>query len=1350
MRLALSVALACVLSLAVTGSAGATVLPSGFSEVTMVSGFGSPVDMAHAPDGRTFVVEKSGRLRVVLANGTLRSTPVLDLRTKVNAFSDRGMLGVEVDKDFATNGYVYLLYVYELNPLNPDQDGPMTSRLTRVKVNPDNTLAPSGTPESPETVILGKAYGQPCPLSDNNVDCIPADYKWHAIGTVKSDPVDGTLWVGNGDTHAPSVDAARWRPYDENNLAGKIMHIDRDGRGLPNHPFCQSDNNLDHVCTKIYAKGFRNPFRFSLRPGKGPVVGDVGETREDEIDLIKPGKNYGWPCYEGSVRHPVYGAEAQCQAMYAKEGTAEAATPPSWSYSNAGGAAVVGGPEYSGSNYPADMRGDVFVADYAQGWVKRLEVDSADNVTAVHDFATEWGSGVDIELLPGSGDLAYLDLGWGGSPGEGIKRFTYAGGNGIPVPRATATPTSGPAPLTVQFDGRGSTDPDGDALTYEWDFGDGSPRSTSPNPQHTYASGTYTAKLTVDDGLGRNPSTTVSIQAGNNAAPSAAITAPVDESKYRNGEPVTLAATGSDAEDGTLPDSAFQWQIRLHHNTHIHEFATPTGRSASFTPATDHDADSYYEVRLTVTDSGGATTTRTADIRPETVQLTLASSPTGAPVSYDGQTPVAAPLTKTAAIGYKPAISAADTFTSDNLLRVFQTWSDGGARTHHITVPPTNTTLTATYSSGAVATDTLRFTPEADTWVDASAPTTSNGTSSRLTVDNSPVSHTYIRFPVSGLQGRRIVGAKLRMYQVDSSRIGGRVFGISSNTWTESTTWNTKPAIDGTQAAAFGAVSAGNWYTVDLGSSFVSGDGKRSIAIDSTSTDGARWGSRQSSTPPELLVEVERDTSTPPAEGLSTVAPAPVGSSEPTYFSGNHRIVTTAGGRTLALHGRNGSGVQLAWRDPGGSWQNASTGAVADGQLSSRTGTGNWPASIATARDASGAEHAWVVWSASSYSTPKAVYMLRLSDLDSPSGPRVGATSTVDAPVLGAYKADIGFERAPDGSSRGAIVWTRRATDTTWEIATAWFTDLGADIPALSNRATIYTSTSSSRFGSLVPTAAGMRIIARGSGSVLRVFKHDTAAALNSWQSSSGGAAVGTGASPNAVALGSGGVLAASDGSTTGTVVVQRFTAANAPVAPELQLTGYKNPALAADGDSAILVMVRNSDGFVVSRERSASGTWSTTDRVEIGASGGGNHAWPNTVRTLDGTLRFIVRGPTGGTTGTTVLAYQRQLGATASTTSTSGALLSAGLTSTQLTTRAKPVLRYTLAQPGKVSVGLERRTGRRWRRVRGRPMRARGRRGRNAAKLAPWLVRQRLARGEYRLIVNAAGDSLRLPLRVR
>ena len=89
-----------------------------------------------------------------------------------------------------------------------------------------------------------------------------------------------------------------------------------------------------------------------MRPGKGPVVGDVGANTEEEVDLIKPGRNYGWPCYEGQAKTPLYDQEARCQQEYAKEGTAEAATPPTWSYQHGEGASVIAGPDYAGSGYP--------------------------------------------------------------------------------------------------------------------------------------------------------------------------------------------------------------------------------------------------------------------------------------------------------------------------------------------------------------------------------------------------------------------------------------------------------------------------------------------------------------------------------------------------------------------------------------------------------------------------------------------------------------------------------------------------------------------------------------------------------------------------------------------------------------------------------------------------------------------------------------------------------------------------------------------------------------------------------------------------------------------------------------
>ncbi len=1221
-------------------TAGATVLPTGFQEDAVATGFSGPTAMAFAPDGRKFVVEKAGRVRVAKPDGTV--AVLLDIRDRVNSYSDRGMLGVATDKDFATNGYLYLLYVYELQPLNPDSDAPMVSRLTRVTVKSDSTLV---NPSAPETTILGTDVSSPCPAPDNVRDCIPADFYWHTIGTVRSDPVDGTLWVGTGDTHRHAIDGDSYRPLDERTFAGKLLHIDRDGRGLASHPFCPTDADLTHVCTKLYAKGFRNPFRFTLRPNQGPVVGDVGANDREEIDLLKPGKSYGWPCYEGDVRTPLYDQETRCQQEYTKEGTATAHVAPNWSYPHGAGASIIAGPVYSGTGYPAEFRGDVFVGDYVQGWVKRLKFDANEKLTSVIDFATSWPTAVELQAMPGAGDVGYVDLGYGGTT-PALRSVRYTGSlNGPPVARSTATPTSGTAPLLVQFDGTGSTDPDGDALTYDWDFGDATAHATTAKPSHSYAAnGAYTARLTVADGRGHTASTTLPVTVGNRA-PTATITAPAATALYQGGKPVALQGSGTDPEDGTLTGTSLSWVVRVFHGTHIHALSTATGPTASFTPLVDHDADAYYDISLTATDSGGLVSTKTIQVRPQTSRLTLASTPQGAPIAYAGQVAAAAPFTRTAGVGFRASVSAADTFTSGGGTYKFQSWSDGGARQHEVSVPATDTTLTANYvPTTSPGVDTFVFTPEADTWVDSSQPSTSFGTWSSVRVDRSPQSQAFMRFRLTGLAGRKVVGAKLRLAQRDASPVGGRVFAMSSSAWSESMTWSTKPAIDGRLLASFGAVETGRSYEADLGAAAIPGDGPLPLALDSPDDDGSVWSTRESTGgQPQLVVQVERVPGLV-RDGLSEVANPFAGSYNPTYYAGNRRLARTAGGRLLALHGRVDTGVQLAWRDAGGGWQTQTTGATDEGLILSGAGNGDWPASIATAKDAAGVEHAWVVWSGPSTGAAAAVKMVRLDDLDAVTGPKVGATSTVDAPALGAYRADVAFERASDGTMKGALVWTRRTGDASWAIVAGWFTDLASSTPAIEGVTTLYTTTSSSdRFATLVPAPSGMRVLTRSTSSSLRVWSHGQSAPLTTWTSGGSGMPTSGGASLTGVALDNGEMVAAADVEPSGTVQVQRFSAAGAPGSVELTLTGYEHPTLATNGTDVWLVAVRRSDGLIISRTLTSAG-WSTSDRVEVGAAGGGNHAWPNALRTTDGRLRFIVRGPAGTTSRSGVLAFQRPL----------------------------------------------------------------------------------------------------------
>ncbi len=660
-----------------------------------MAGLTAPVGVAWTPDGRMLVIEKGGRLKVVNSGGSAATT-ILDISGRVNSYWDRGLLGIAVDVNFATNRFIYLLYTQELSPLTPDGSGVANSRLSRFELSSTNQL-------SGETVLLGTYSGGACPAPSNTLDCIPSEGASHSIGSVRAAP-DGTLYVGSGDASSFSfVDSLAFRTYDEQSMAGKILRIDRNGRGLPGHAFCPTNNNLDHVCTKLFAKGFRNPYRFKLRPGGGLVVGDVGWDTREEIDLISAaGKSYGWPCYEGTVRTPGYRDRADCATEYSKEGGPSAHIGPNHDYAhNGASAATMAGPTYQGNDYPTGYRDAIFFGDYAAGFLKKIRIGSDGAIAGVDNFATGW-AGTDIEAAP-NGDVSFVEFG-DGSPGTGsVKRIAYSAGNRTPIANASATPTSGSAPLAVQFSSAGSSDPDGDTLSYSWDFGDGSPASTSANPSHTYAAtGVHTATLTVNDGRGRTHTDTVQISVGG-SGPTPVIQTPLDESKYRDGDTISLQGSATDPDEGTLPASALRWNVIIHHGSHIHQVGDFAGvAQTSFQALRDHDADSYYEITLRATDSNGLTGTQTVQIRPETVPFSLRSTPAGATVSYSG-TSATTPFDTTAAIGFNTTVSAAAGFTSGGRPYRFDSWSDGGTLSHDITIPATATTLTARYSEDKAA-----------------------------------------------------------------------------------------------------------------------------------------------------------------------------------------------------------------------------------------------------------------------------------------------------------------------------------------------------------------------------------------------------------------------------------------------------------------------------------------------------------------------------------------------------------------------------------------------------------------------------------------------------------------------
>ena len=377
------------------------------------------------------------------------------------------------------------------------------------------------------------------------------------------------------------MDPGALRTFDEQSLSGKIIHVDRQGKGLAGHPFCPEDDNLSHVCTKVYAMGFRNPFRFQLRPGgAGPVLGDVGWESYEELDLLSPGGSYGWPCYEGATHTPDYSELPKCKALYAENPPSQSPPVHTYPHSNGGGA-VVAGPQYTATRYPAQYRNLWFFGDYVRGWLRTFNIVGG-QVTNVTDFAPTGFGGVDLELTP-EGDLAYLLFTEGSGQTGRLERIVY--GNRPPPAVAHATPAAGASPLHVDFSADESLDPDGDTVTYAWDFGDGSADATGRTASHTYPnSGVYTARLTVRDARGLSSEDTVQVLV-DRTPPVAAIEAPADGSLFRNGVPVQLHGSATDLEDGDLGDGALSWHIVLHHGSHTHSQGDLHGADAELHPA---------------------------------------------------------------------------------------------------------------------------------------------------------------------------------------------------------------------------------------------------------------------------------------------------------------------------------------------------------------------------------------------------------------------------------------------------------------------------------------------------------------------------------------------------------------------------------------------------------------------------------------------------------------------------------------------------------------------------------------------------------------------------------------------
>jgi glucose/arabinose dehydrogenase/PKD repeat protein len=683
------------------------VTPPDFTD-TRVMSVESPTALAFTPDGRLLVTSEPGRLRVY-KNGALLANPALDISGKVCTNGARGLLGIAVDPDFATNNYIYLFYTFKKHGVCPQNTANVpVNRVERYVLSNSNIA-------TPDKILVDNIPN----MHHNNA----GDLRFGKDGYLYITVGDGACDYAGDSGCSGQNDASR----DPHILLGKVLRITRDG-GIPNsNPYTGPDSarcnltgrtDVGKKCQETFASGLRNPFRFAFDPnasGTRFFVNDVGEGRWEEVSEGSAGADFAWNLCEGNHDNGARPGSVNCSAA--------PYTPPIHDYSHDTGCSSITAAAFVPNGvWPAAYDNSYLFGDYTCGKIFKLTPNGVGGYTRT-EFVTGLGenSAVAMTFGPHQGSQALYYTTYGGNgPGSGgvggeVRRIAYTGStNRAPTAKVVANPTSGSSPLTVDFDGSGSTDPDaGDTLrSYIWNFGDGSQTqtTTTPTTTHIYSTaGTYTASLRVEDNLGNlSDPETVRIDAGNEA-PTPVIESPSADMLFRVDQQITLSGSATDPDDPSQ-DPSLKWEVLQHHtapNHHTHPYFSGTGNNLTITAPMPEGlistgAGNHLEVRLTATDSKGLSKTVTRDVQPNRVDVLFASNPSGLSVHINGET-FTTPKTLLSWEGYRLNVDAPSPQTLSGTPYVFSAWSDGQGQQHEIVTGATPSSYTATFTATSTA-----------------------------------------------------------------------------------------------------------------------------------------------------------------------------------------------------------------------------------------------------------------------------------------------------------------------------------------------------------------------------------------------------------------------------------------------------------------------------------------------------------------------------------------------------------------------------------------------------------------------------------------------------------------------
>ncbi|SFE43771.1 Por secretion system C-terminal sorting domain-containing protein [Chitinophaga sp. CF118] len=743
-------------------------LPANFQRVQVVSGISSPTALAFLPDGRILVCQETGQLRVI-KNGSLLSTPAITL--SVSSSGERGLIGIAVDPNFATNHYIYLYYTSTSGPHN---------RVSRFTITGDTAGS--------ETVLL-------------DLPTLSAIY--HNGGGL-SFGTDGKLYISVGDNkvgdNAKNLDS----------YMGKLLRINTDGTVPSGNPFSGGAAR-----SRVWAYGLRNPFTNSIDPVSGKIfINDVGESTWEEInDASVSGRNFGWPDQEGTCTS---GCTGLTNPIY-RYSTNRDDSPP-----DGQGCAINGATFFNGaiSNYPATYNGKYFFLDYCGGWINYLNPASPSRTA----FGTNLGGGL-VYIKQGiDGNLYFLSRDNGA-----LYKLIYTGTQ-APVITTQPQSLSVPQGQTATFSIVATANP---APTYQWrknavNISGATAVSYSIANVQPADSGLYSVVVTNTAGSATSSNAKLTV-AKPNTLPVATITTPVNNSKFRAGDTVLFAGTGTDAEDGTLSANAFHWWVDFHHANHIHpgpQLSDSVKNGVFVISDGGHtETDIWYRILLSVKDSRGELDTTYVEMFPVTSNITLNTQPAGLQIRLNN-IPFTTPYSSATLSGMVRPMDAPSPQTLNGVTYIFDHWAHGGARVQNIRITDNDTAFTAIFKAAPPA---ITLLPVQDAYVrDGTNAAITYGTtdSTFLLVKVSPAGQlnngreTYLTFDLANTVSVSSVVLKLygNVEGTTAISVPVGVYPVSSTTWAEKTiTFNNKPVSDTTLlSSAIITNDAARYYTWDV------------------------------------------------------------------------------------------------------------------------------------------------------------------------------------------------------------------------------------------------------------------------------------------------------------------------------------------------------------------------------------------------------------------------------------------------------------------------------------------------------------------------------------------------------